>query len=166
MKVVGSGRYKSKIHTHQKIILTFIVQVLRSNMSKMTPEEEIGFEKCEKNLNHLNPPIMDLVNMIRKLTVKFNVNSLSEEKLHGLIEGGLQEAYKKEWMVPVYINPGKKEKSGWMRKEDSPVQLPTEVFVKLQKMNKQCKKISTKMLDKNFACIRRQLVPTGFQYLN
>ena len=60
-------------------------------------------------------------------------------------------------MVPVYINPGK-EKSGWMRK-NSPVQLPTEVFVKLKKMNKQCKKISTKMLDKNFACIRRPTRP-------
>ena len=52
-------------------------------------------------------------------------------------------------------------------KEDSPVQLPVEVFVKLKKMNKQsqCKKISTKMSDKNFACIRRPTrlnrIPTG-----
>ena len=123
--------------------------------------EETDFAKCEKSLNHLNQPTMDLVDIIRLMNEKFNVNSLSEEKLHGLIEGGLQEAYKKGWMVPVYINPGKKEKSGWMRKEDSPVQLPTEVFVKLKKMNKQCKKISTKMLDKNFACIRRPTRPNG-----
>ena len=125
----------------------------------MVSIEEIGFVKCEKNLNHLNPPTMDLVDIIRLMNEKFNVNSLSEEKLHGLIKGGLQEAYKKGWMIPVYINPGKKEKSGWMRKEDSPVQLPTEVFVKLKKMNKQCKTISTKMLDKNFACIRRPTRP-------
>ena len=123
----------------------------------MSPEE-IDFANCEKNLNHHNPPTMDLVDMIRKLNEKFNVNSLSEEKLHGLIEGGLQEAYKKGWMVPIYINPGKKEKSAWMRKK-TPAQLPTEVFVKLKKMNKKCKKISTKMSDKSFACIRRPTCP-------
>ena len=123
----------------------------------MSPEE-IDFANCEKNLNHLNPPKMDLVDMIRKLNEKFNVNNLSEEKLHGLIEGGLQEAYKKGWMVPMYFNPWKNKKSEWMRK-NSPVQLPTEVFVKLKKMNKKCKKISTKMPDKNFACIRRPTCP-------
>ena len=58
--------------------------------------EEIGFVKCEKNLNHLNPPTIDLVDIIRLMNEKFNVNSLSEEKLYGLIEGGLQEAYKKD----------------------------------------------------------------------
>ena len=129
----------------------------------MVSIEEIGFVKCEKNLNHLNPPTMDLVDIIRLMNEKFNVNSLSEEKLHGLIEGGLQEAYKKGWMIPVYINPGKKEKSGWVRK-NSPVQLPTNVFVKLKKMIKmnkqlQSKKISTKMSDKNFTCIRRLTRP-------
>ena len=61
----------------------------------MTPEE-IDFAKCVKNLNHLNPPTMDLVDIIRLKNQKFNVNSLFEEKLHGLIEGGLKEAYKKD----------------------------------------------------------------------
>ena len=52
-----------------------------------------------------------------------------------------------------------------MRKmKNSPIQLPTEVYTKLVKflkMNKQLqsKKISTKMPDKNFACIRRRTRP-------
>ena len=129
----------------------------------MVSREEIDFVKCEKNLNDLNPPTMDLVDIIRLMNEKFNVNSLSEEKLHGLIEGGLQEAYKKGWMVPVYINPSQNKKSEWMRKMKNS-QLPTEVYTKLVKflkMNKQLqsKKISTKMLDKNFACIRRPTRP-------
>ena len=57
--------------------------------------EETDFAKCEKSLNHLNQPTMDLVDIIRKLNEKNNVNSLSEEKLHRLIEKGLLEAYKK-----------------------------------------------------------------------
>ena len=65
-----------------------------------------------------------------------NVNSLSKEKLRGLIEQGLLEAYKKEWMLPIYFNPSQNKKSKWMRKKkNSPVQIPTEVFVKLKKMN-------------------------------
>ena len=53
-----------------------------------------------------------------------------------------------------------------MRKKNSPVQLPTEVYTKLVKflkMNKQLqsKNISTKMPDKNFACIRRPTRPNG-----
>ena len=63
--------------------------------------EEIDLAKCEKNLNHVNPPIMDLVDIIRKLNEKNNVNSLSEEKLHGTIEeafkthGTIEEAFKR-----------------------------------------------------------------------
>ena len=83
---------------------------------------------CE-NLNHLNPPMMDLVNMIRKLTEKFNVNSLSEEKLHRLIEGGLQEAYKKGWVVPIFVNRSQNKKSEWMRKKEN----PSKPFVKARK---------------------------------
>ena len=149
MNVVGSGSIKARF-----ILIKNHINIHRSSVKIKMVFDDIA---CE-NLNHLNPPTMDLVDIIRLMNEKFNVNSLSEEELHGLIEGGLQEAYKKGWMIPVYINPGKKEKSGWVRK-NSPVQLPTEVFVNLKKMNKQCKKISTKMLDKNFACIRKHTRP-------
>ena len=131
----------------------------------MASEEEIDFAKCEKNLNQPQPPMMELVDIIGILSRKYNVKSLSEDELHGLIEESLQDAYKKGWMIPMYFNPSQNKKSEWMRKKkNSPVQLLTEVFVKLKKMIKmnkqlQSKKISTKMSDKNFTCIRRPTRP-------
>ena len=106
---------------------------------------------CE-NLNHFNPPTMDLVNIIRKLNEKFNVNSLSEEKLHGLIEEALQDAYKKGWMVPIYFNPSQNKKSGWMRKKEN----PSKPLVKVRKQEEES-------MEEVMVFQGNIHVPTGFQ---
>ena len=77
----------------------------------MASEEEIDFAKWEKNLNQPHPPMMELFDIIGILSRKYNVKSLSEDELHGLIEEALEDAYKKGCMIPMYFNPSQNKKS-------------------------------------------------------
>ena len=76
----------------------------------MASEEEIDFAKWEKNLNQPHPRMMELVDIIGILSRKYNVKNLFEDELHGLIEGALQDAYKKGWMIPMYFNPSQNKR--------------------------------------------------------